>query len=162
MAKVSGKIEQIRKDLWNFSAEKKKINSLYFVEKVIEQACVETRSVVITDVRTIDELDAVSNLNIEDVMTRVYMVVRGKMFDDNGKIFGSEIDDKTIAAYEAKESLRYIMNDGKFGEGGGLYKFLRTLEKYFFIEDIADMFEANYTSRELIRLYVKQFDVIEK
>lgn len=162
MAKVSGKIEQVRKDLWEFSAEKKKDNPLYFIEKVIEQVRTEVRSVVITDVRTINELNAIANLASANVIARAYLVSRGKIFDGNGRIIGSEIDDKTIIAYEEKELLRYINNDGKFGEGDGLYKFLRRLEKYFFIEDMADMFEASYTSREVIRMYVKQFDVIEK
>src|SRR5690242_14178452 len=60
-AKIAGNIEDLRKKLWDFSAVKKKIDPLYFIKKVMDEANSYQKSTVITDIRTLDELEAFFN-----------------------------------------------------------------------------------------------------
>lgn len=157
VAKIAGNIEELRNKLWTFSAKKKKEDPKYFIKKVIKKANQSEQSIIITDIRTEEEL--VAFYNIESRIKRVYWV-RGdfeKETDDKGRINGSEFFRSAIAnqqmTYSAENGMRAIYNDKN-----GLYAFYQELDKFFFAEDVEDIWNDTVL-RCNIRTYLNQFEI---
>jgi len=153
-AKIAGNIEQLREELWAFSAKKKEENPTYFIDKVIDRAMSSDKSVIITDIRTQDELD--SFLKIESGITpRVYWV-KGRLEQENinGCLAGSKLSEKMIVDYMEKYDIRCIFNNAK-----GLFGFYQWLDTFFFVQDIRDLWEKKYP---YVMSYVSHFEVRQK
>jgi len=158
-AKIAGNIEELRSKLWEFSAAKKKDDPLYFIKKVIDKAQNYDGNVIITDIRTEQELIGFYNIKCASLtkLKRVYWV-RGdpkQEIDKNDKINGSKLLSSTIAHYIniSKCDLRPIYNNND-----GLYAFYQQLDKFFFIEDVEDI-QNNQIFKDDIRLYLGQFEI---
>ena len=155
-AKIAGNIEELRDKLWAFSAEKKKEDPNYFIKKVVRKAEKSEQSVIITDIRTEEELAAFYNINSR--IKRVYWV-RGdceKEIDENCLLDNSKLrlDIITNCLGQTSEyDMRCIYNDKK-----GLYAFYRQLDRYFFHEDIEDMWSEEILSNNM-RRYTDQFEI---
>lgn len=160
-AKIAGNIEELREKLWKFSAQKKKEDPEYFIKKVIEKSLNSEGSVVITDIRTPEEMSAFLNIKSNNV-NRIYWV-RGSFeheFDKNGCLAGSKLPEKMFANYMGPTSeydLRCILNKKE-----GLYGFYRQLDHFFFMEDMRDIWEVECLNKEHIALYADQFEVRQK
>ena len=156
-AKIAGNIEELRNKLWAFSAEKKKEDPNYFINKVVEKAEKSEKSVVITDIRTEEELAAFYNINSR--IRRVYWI-RGNFeqeIDENDFLAGSKLKRHIIANCLSPSLTTYdtrcIHNDKK-----GLYAFYRQLDRYFFHEDIEDIWNDKVLS-DNVRIYTNQFEI---
>jgi hypothetical protein len=157
-AKIAGNIEELRNKLWNFSAEKKKNNSRYFIDKVINRAEVSKNSIIITDIRTPEEFQAFSDINA--ILKRIYWVKCECLedFDRNGYLVGSKLPKNMIIEFmkHKKSQLRYIYNNKN-----GLYNFYKYLDKFFFAEDLIDLYNhPEYENN--IHLYIDNFEVRQK
>jgi len=165
-AKITKEINKLRQELWDFSAQKKKEDPNYFIELVINQALSLKTSVVITDIRTEDEFNALLKCS-PNIIARVYMVqyTDSEVFK-NGIMLGSELGSEWYYNTYQKGAIRHIDNY----KSEGLYKFYNRLENFFFKEDIMDLGPSdktvdyeNYTKwRSTISRYISQFDIREK
>lgn len=161
-AKIAGNIKELRDKLWAFSAEKKKDDPLYFVRKVIQKALNSENSVVITDIRTPEEL--ASFLHMEsDVMRRIYWTrvedEEFEEFDENNCLTDSKLPQSVLANCGSPSSeydFEWILNEMK-----GLYSFYRSLDNLFFLNDLQDIW-GHKTLRGNSILYVNQFEVRQK
>lgn len=156
-AKIAGNIEELRDKLWTFSAEKKKEDPNYFIKKVIEKAEKSEQSVIITDIRTDEELGAFHD--IDSRIKRVYWIrgdiekeVDGNGFLDNSKLKRNIIVNCLMSPVSLYDT-RCIYNDKK-----GLYAFYRQLDRYFFHEDIEDIRNDAVLSNN-VRKYTDQFEI---
>lgn len=182
-AKISGNIEQLRQELWDFSAKKKLEDPQYFIRLVMEEIATAKESVVITDIRTEDEFHALFQYAPAELITRVYMVGESaaswESIDggySNYRLAGSKISKDFYCQQEI--SLRRIrtINNNK---SKGLYLFYRELEDFFFKEDIMDLSGPVETSdgdppskddkrylidrwRSIMSDYISQYQVGEK
>jgi len=169
-AKISGDIKKLRKELWEFSAEKKKNNPNYFVDMVIDDAKSSKMSVIITDVRTTAEWNEIFNAKFNDtpLSPRIYVVGPVSGFweeEDDGELYlrGTKITNRFY--WSNIGQTRHIHNDRV-----GLFRFYQKLEEFFFTEDISDLTDYlnknRYlgigNSREEISNYISQFNVKEK
>lgn len=160
-AKIAGNIEELRKRLWAFSAEKKKNDPLYFIKKVIDKARNHDGNVIITDIRTEEELAAFFDMELGPHLhlKRVYWVrgVFGQEVDKEDRLNGSKLlRSKVIncqATYNTGYDLRCIYNDQS-----GLYKFYQHLDKFFFTEDIEDIWNDPVLNGNM-RRYLDQFEI---
>ncbi|MFA5024049.1 MAG: hypothetical protein WC523_03795 [Patescibacteria group bacterium] len=154
-AKISGNIEKIRQDLWDFSADMKKKDPNYFIHSLMERAEKE-QSVVISDVRTEDELDAIYSNKFP--IKRAYYIMDSERNDTDGEfIKGSKIKAQIIDKHiDADKDMRLIINNKK-----GLFYFYQELDRFFFNEDVGDML-SNESEIKAVRSYLQQFNVWQK
>lgn len=168
-AKIAGNIEELRTRLWDFSAKKKAEDPEYFIRLVMEEAVKSEESVVITDIRTEDEFNALFKYSPAEIITRVYAVfpVSGEVFR-NKTMLGSKLTaDWYFEAFES-DTIRLLENY----TSEGLYAFHKRLDKYFFTEDIMDLPESqddyyhkridNKQWRSMVSHYVSQFEVRQR
>lgn len=153
-AKIAGNIEELRDKLWDFSAEKKRINPRYFIDLVTESIKETSDSVVVTDIRTQDELEAVT-----EVGGRIYWVRKGLESKGDGLLLGSKLFLSFLHDEAEKGNIRVIYN-----EVIGLYRFFQYLENYFFQEDTMDLSDSPYDKqtdekRRTMLSYLGQFEV---
>lgn len=164
-AKIAGNIEELRERLWVFSAEKRKEDPEYFIRKVIQSAQDSQESVIITDIRTSEELSAFWKIPDQagKCLRRVYWVKNpgtyDQSFDEDGNLIGSKLRKKTLM-YQLSPTfpeydLRIIENDRQ-----GLYHFCQHLDWVFFNEDIQDF--VNNPNAGPIKEYTCQFDIRQK
>lgn len=133
-AKIAGNIEELRQKLWDFSAEKKRAKPGYFIDKVTETIIDSKDSVVVTDIRTQDELEAIT-----EVGGRIYWVV-GKDLQSTGEsglLLGSKLFLSFLVDEAKANRVRILKNDVK-----GLFRFFQHLENHFFQEDIMDLSDS--------------------
>jgi len=173
-AKIAGNIEELRQKLWDFSAEKKKQDSLYFVRRLMEDAIKSNKPVVVTDIRTPDELNEFLHYNTSsDIIRRIYWVRPAKMeeeyldyendADENDMLVGSKIEWHTLSAgccYGDRPSIKTIPNQRQ-----GLYQFFQELNNIFFEEEIMDLSDSPHkkiNKLRAIRAYLRQFEVSMK
>jgi len=155
-AKIAGNIDDLRDRLWAFSAEKKKDDPLYFINLVVKDTLANQDSVVITDIRTPEELEAAQSVG------RVYWVSRDpEGEEDNGVLRGSKLNFAELAKQAFEDSkIRVIDNlsDGLFG-------FYKELDKFFFMEDIMDLSDSpsdryhKQNKNGAMMSYMRQFKV---
>lgn len=158
-AKIAGNIEELREKLWEFSAAKREKNPFYFIRKVIDKATSHEGSVIITDIRTEDEIYAFFKMvsGSSQRLKRVYWV-RGNFeseFDSKGQINGSKLHEKKVTNYLMNPDfdLKCVWN-----YANGLYAFHQYLDKFFFTEDIEDLWN-NPMLKERIKVYLEQFEI---
>lgn len=164
-AKIAGNIEKLREQLWAFSAEKKKEDSQYFISKVIEKASNSDQSVIITDIRTKEELTAFLHMELNYFkFKRIYWVRSNEEgeFDKNRCLAGSKLSEKTIINYMYSElpeyDIRCIFNKKKTG----LYEFYQQLDGFFFLEDIKDIIKIERFYRTGLSSYINQFEIKQR
>lgn len=155
-AKISGDIDQIRRDLWEFSASKKKDNPEYFISKITEKANDSKNSIVITDARTKEEVNAVLlNKNIIS-STRAYWVKKDNITNFKNEILcGAQLTKQDLQRYDEELGIQVINNSCN-----GLYYFYKHLDKYFFYEDLKYLF--GFSKYNEIQHYINQFDIKER
>ena len=167
-AKITGEIDKLRQDLWDFSASKKKDDPLYFVKQVMQEAYDCSTSVIITDIRTMDEFDGFFEvqptscyMNNREMFKRTFVVCRGKWREQfvNKVLPESEFTEDFLWKHFAKEKI--IFNDKD-----SLYELYRSLELLFFKEDILDFADSsshesgNYQIwRDTMSNYLAQFNI---
>jgi hypothetical protein len=162
-AKITGNIDDLRAELWTFSAKMKEKDPNYFVDKVMTDAMECEGSAVITDVRTPEELKAFFNYGDETLTRRIYWV---------RKHIPWEFEDDTL--HESKLSREMINTNVKEGKiqiienvAKTVYYFYRDLDSFFFEEDIVDLSDTEPDStdrqkqRSIISNYVSQFEFRE-
>ena len=158
-AKITGEIDRLRQELWNFSAQKKKNDPEYFIKLVIDEAIKLEKSIVITDIRTPEELSAVKKIG-----AKIYFVCRSMSCLRNEYLEESKIKSQYIRSKIIPKTgeITTILN---FENSS--YRFIRRLEKLFFIEDIMDLVGSvndllchNYIWRNTISNYSYLFDII--
>jgi hypothetical protein len=176
-AKITGEINRLRQELWDFSAEKKKDDPEYFIRLVMEEAATTERSIVVTDIRTEDEFNALFKYLPADIVKRVYMVGESAATWEsiNGGLANYKIKDSKLSRdfyfsqYFAGK-IRTIENKVK-----GLHRYFLYLSNFFFKEDIMDLVGPSSDSsdydkqtyhnemwRNIISNYISQFDIIER
>ena len=146
-AKITGNIDNLRTDLWNFSAKMKECKPNYFIDKVMQDASNARESVVITDIRTVEEFNAFFSYSKQGIPRKIYWVRKGIPW---------EFEDALLR--ESKLS-RDLINDGVKNEKIGIinnsarsvYYFYRELDNIFLRDDIYDIF-----------LYTKHIDDASK
>lgn len=159
-AKIAGNIEDLRQKLWDFSAKKKASDPLYFIRKVMRNAIDSYDSVVITDIRTPDEMESFLRYDTDMYVRRIYFVQKTGLeidADDKGCLLGTKLPFSLITPLQEEDKIRNIYNTNE-----GLFKFLCELEKFFFKEDIMDLPPAgvnDFKWRSLVSDYLSQFDV---
>lgn len=154
-AKDTKDIERLRKELWKFSASKKKKDPEYFIRLVMEKAAQSERSVVITDIRTENEFNALFEYLPANIIKRVYMVG----YSTTTGIKDSEISKDFYSKQLIEQNIRNIDN-----KKDGLYKFHMYLNNFFFKEDVVDLsIDINYDKyRNTVCSYISQFNIIER
>lgn len=167
IAKSSKNIENLRQGLWDFSAKKRQNDPFYFINLVINSALKSKSSVVITDIRTPEEFDAINKIG------RIYWVTKNTIFDkldkgDNEMIIGSKLDFDAMSnryLHGIPNVIGMIKN-----HFNNLYDFYKYLDKFFFMEDIMDLtgpvgssdFDEHkilFNQRDLVSNYIDQFDI---
>ena len=162
MAKINGNISQIRQKLWDYSSNIRKTDPTYFIRLIIEEATKIDNSVVITDIRTYDEIKAVENIG------SIYWVINTIEcnIDDDGMIKGSKLHYDTNIK-QAK--IKRIEN-----QFDGIFNFYKYLEQYFYKEDIMDLIgpidssdcdehkQKIHNLRTMMSNYISQFEVKPK
>lgn len=101
-AKNTPQIDELRTELWKFSATKKAEDPWYFIKKAMEFAHNNVESIVVNDIRTPDELHAVFTYIPNKVpFRRVYLVERAGIptFDDNDMLIESKLSHGIIEEY---------------------------------------------------------------
>jgi len=159
-AKIAGNIEILRKKLWEFSAQKKEIDPMYFIKKVMDNAIDSKNSTVITDIRTVEEMSAFFNYRKDNCLRRIYLIHNTAYENDDkdGFIIGTKISaniDRDYSKYA--DEFRTILNTND-----GLFDFLCALDKFFFAEDVVDLLPANvdkFRWRSSVSDYLDQFDI---
>jgi hypothetical protein len=152
-AKLTGQIERLRQELWDFSAGIRKDDPNHFIRGVIEKVEAASESVIVTDIRTMDELLAMCGCSIP---AKVYWV-HGREGDlDNGMIAGSKLPytSPTYDTFIATGRLKNIENSKS-----GLYHFYQQLDQYFFREDVLDL---SGKEQDHLRDYLNQFYVSQR
>jgi len=155
-AKISGNIDKVRQELWDFTEEIKKSDPHHFIRGVIDRVEASENSVVITDIRTEDELNAFYGCKASTL--RVYRIY-GRVPDaENGYIIGSKLSDdiSKYTDYIKSGKMKFIVNNKD-----GVFYFHQDLEKFFFHEDLDDI-HSNDTEKKVARKYLFQFDIRQK
>jgi len=155
-AKIAENIEELRQKLWDFSAKIKAKDPLHFISGVMEKAVSLPGSVVITDIRTQDELNAFYNYKKTNDNRRVYFISDGEVKYEDVLIPGTKLSYDQLFVESSKYDLRTIINPKK-----GLYYFYQDLDRLFFQEDIKDLL-SDPKEKVLIEKYVEQFEVKTK
>lgn len=149
-AKITGKIDELREKLWDFSAEKKKTNPKYFINKVFDRVLESKKSVIITDIRTEEEMNAFFQLDFK--LKRLYWVkdLSDNIYD-NGFLIGSKLSRYYLESFS---DIKGIINPKT-----GIYQFYQYLDKFFFLEDIMDFQNFRSHSQQDMEKYLKQFEI---
>ena len=141
----------------------KKQDPLYFINGLLRDAELETKSVVITDIRTPEELSAV-----QKVRAKIYFVCKSISCLDNEYLEESKIKSKYIKSKIIPKfgEITTIINSKDSS-----YKFIHKLEKFFFREDIMDLVgpssDSDYDKQahkiwsKNMSDYIDQFDIRE-
>jgi len=150
-AKVSGHIGELRKKLWDFSDSKKKSDPLYFIKLVISEAIDTNQSVVITDIRTPEELVAINNID-----AKVYFVCKDTKCLRDEFIEESKITSRYVKSkiFPKSDEMGIILN-----YTDSSYKFIHQLEKVFFKEDLVNL--SKIGDWKSVDGYVRQFNITE-
>jgi hypothetical protein len=153
-AKIAGNIEELRDRLWAFSAKKKQQDPFYFINKVVDYALASPSSVVITDIRTKEELLTIEQINKH--ATIYWVTGQCNSFKDD-YLAGSKLKKTDILdRFQSGNNYYRIISN----ENNGLYSFYKYLDRYFFYEDIVDI-NQKLGFDELI-VYAEQFDIRQK
>jgi hypothetical protein len=159
-AKIAGNIKELRDKLWAFSAEVKKRDPLYFIKNVMDKAAKAKSSVVITDIRTMDEFNAFYNMNKNDgILRRIYYVIREKANVEEEMLAGSKIPMKFILSEldnRPYDEIRLVENFTN-----GIFYFNQQLDKIFVCDDLRDMLD-NDDDKNMIERYINQYKVYQK
>lgn len=150
--KKSGQDAVVRKELWQFSAKKKKSDPLYFIKKVMKDFEDGEKSVVITDIRTYDEWNAVEAVD----GAKIFMITRGNWGDQfvDGRLAETDFL-KTFLWDKLGRHKRIIVSKyGKFD----LYK---KIERKMFFEDFRELAKKDSNFFKLER-YFEQYLVQSK
>lgn len=158
-AKIAGNIDELRNKLWEFSATKKAIDPMYFIKKTMDAVVSTEKSVIITDIRTQEEIASFYTYGNTNCSRRIYSIFHPD-FSKNieGCLAGTQIPSDFLDELEYNGTIRVIFNTTE-----KLYGFLYELENFFFKEDIIDLALAgdDLTLRSLVSDYVSQFNVRE-
>jgi len=158
-AKISGEIDKIRKALWDFSEKKTKNNPSYFISSVMQRVSDLDGSVVITDIRTMDELCAIIGYKCSfNEVKMSYFVSRD--FENsfkNGMLCESKLSQETILGGIEDCTISRINNNRS-----GLFYFYRDLDSFFAKEDLKHLLPYNRSWRESIDEYLKQFVITQR
>jgi len=166
LAKISGDIARVRQELWDFSEEKREKDPLYFVRRVMEDAIKSTKSVVITDIRTPEELDAFRYYKENShTIRRVYYVSKSDKplvddFDEEGGLLNSKLSIELMTYCLENREISLIQN-----KESGLYYLNKYLDNFFLEEDIMDIPEHtgdSITRRSMVSKYLSQFEVSQR
>jgi len=168
-AKISGNIKELRDKLWAYSAEKTKDDPEYFIRLVMEQAANTKKSVIITDIRTEDEFNALFKYAPAENLPRIYHISSGDTNEFSGDCL---VESKISRGFLLQNSgnIRFILNNKK---ESGLYAFYQALEHYFMVEDIMDLPEAQddydkqtiynkHKYNSMVSSYMAQFEVRQR
>lgn len=155
-AKIAGNIEELRQKLWDFSAKLKQQDPLHFIRSVMQKAVNSNESVVITDIRTEDELNAFYDLEKTKEIRRIYYVITGEKHFDGNMLAGSKLSKDTLLKHMAASSTRemyYLPN-----MTNGLFYFHQELDQFFFREDVKDLLH-NRIEQDTVEQYLFQYDI---
>lgn len=159
-AKIAGNIDELRNKLWEFSATKKAVDPMYFIKKTMDAAVNAKKSVIITDIRTKEEITAFYNYGSIDCPRRIYSIFHPDFSkkDNDGCLMGTQIASSFLDDLEYDGTIKVIFNTME-----RLYGFLYELENFFFKEDIIDLALAgdDLKLRSLVSDYVSQFNIRE-
>lgn len=153
-AKTSSNIEELRQELWGFSASKKAINPYYFIDLVLEEAMSTNKSVVFTDIRTDDEFNAIFKKFSLNHTAKVYSINHKSFYDG---IPGTQISQELCVARMSDIGRIYNSHNG-------LSAFRSELDHFFFTEDVINLMSYNATSTiannkiDMVK-YLEQFTV---
>ena len=120
----------------------------------------ENKPVVITDIRTEEELSAIFNIN----HSRVYWIrgLREEEINEKGFLVDSKLQEAVIANCLSpglpEYDMRCILNEKRTG----LYAFYRKLDHFFFKEDIKDIHDMEKPFIMIGGDYIDQFEVRQK
>lgn len=157
-AKITGDIEKLRRDLWEFSKEKTKNNPLYFIDKVITAAYFTVKSVVITDIRTtIEYSQALYGIQKYKAIRKAFWIIKGNIadqFDQEDMLKDSKISKQFLENLNSEIFKIHNKNNA-------LHRFLSDLERCFLTEDILELHKKSY-SRDDIGAYLEKFIISER
>jgi hypothetical protein len=163
-AKITGNIDELRAKLWEFSAKMKEKDPNYFIDKVMRDATGCQESVIITDVRTPEELDAFFSYGDESTIRRIYWVRKHIPWEFEDEILRESKLTRDLINEKVKGGdIQIIDNVARTA-----YYFHRDLDNFFFEEDIVDLSDSQPDSRNrqkwrsIISNYVSQFEFREK
>ena len=145
--KGSKQIDSIRQQLWDFSERIRKDDPQHFINIVKNKALSSSQSVIITDIRTDDEMSA---FRAWDLGIRVYWVYNGGDIDSHGFIAGSKLNISRLSEYEP---IKKVHNDK-----GGLFSFYKQLDQLFFEEDMGDLL-SEQVEKDVLCSYLDQFEI---
>jgi len=158
-AKIAGNIEELRQKLWDFSAKLKQQDPLHFIRSVMQKAARLEKSVVITDIRTEDELNSFYGLEkTNDMIRRVYYVTTSAAGNFSGDVLaGSKLPMALLCKYAqaGSEAEMYCLSNHR---QDGLFYFHQELDQFFFREDVKDLLH-NSAEKEIVENYLFQYDV---
>lgn len=151
--KITGEIEELRKKLWAFSEQKKSEDPDYFIRGVMSKAINSKKSVVISDIRTEREFNALFTYIPSDLSPRVYGVDTDKAgakerYEDDYRI----VDTKISRDFYCHHTIT-TQNIKVVDTVDGLFKFFKHLDKYFFKEDIMDLSDPEHKIRLANKYY---------
>ncbi len=154
-AKSTGSDLELRNKLWDFSAEKKKNDPEYFIRTVINKINALQESVVVTDIRTQDELRAFYGVPLvrQTSAGKLFLVTKnGQYVASSGHIAGSKILESDLQDYfDTGKCQRIVNNDS------GLCDFYQHLDEFFFMQDI-----VNLSNKLQLLNYLRQFNITRK
>lgn len=161
-AKMTGNIDNLRTELWNFSAKMKESNPNHFIDKVMQDAINIRESVVIADIRTVEEFDAFFSYGNQNILRKVYWIRKGIPWEFEEELLrDSKLSRDLINNGVKNEKISTINNSVR-----SVYYFYRVLDNIFFRDDTYDIFL--YTKhlddsrkKEVISDYFSQFEFKE-
>lgn len=161
-SKIAGNIEELRQKLWDFSASKRERDQYYFIRKVINDTIYSDNSAIITDIRTIDELNAFFDMDTGFHIKRLYLIKNREELgpDKDGNFSGTKLPLNLILKLIKDDKIKILVNENK-----GLFSFLCELDKFFFVEDVLDLAGFGYNStgqKKIMSDYLSQFNVSKK
>lgn len=163
-AKISGKIEEVRQALWEFSQEKYKDDPQYFIKSVMQEAVNSKQSVIITDIRTLGEIESFYAYP-HDFIRKIYFITTD-VYNNEGLVPGSKIPYEELYKYFDANLMYNIENIYKCK---GLYKTWQRLDHFFFMEDIMDLSSpddkpdpANNEWRRKFIGYMNQYNISQR
>lgn len=152
-AKNTNRIEALRKELWDFTARIKQSDPLHFVRGVMGKIEDTKTSVIVTDIRTEDELAAFCKYRD----AKLYRII-GRVSDyENGFIAGSKLSHSSSTLNSLIETGQMKMMNNTVD---GLFYFYQYLDQFFYKEDIEDLFGRG--DKKTLRDYLAQFNVTQR
>jgi hypothetical protein len=158
-AKITGNIEDLRQKLWDFSAKLKEQDPLHFIRSVMRKASQVQESVVITDIRTEDELNSFYELEKTNGMIRriYYVTTTVTNIFDGHVLAGSKLPMELLRKYTEIDSEKEMNILSNYRQDG-LFYFHQELDQFFFREDVKDLLH-NSTEKESVENYLFQYDI---